>query len=102
MKHIHSAVEQAAKHTSRYMTGQLRKEAKASGWPRHITGNMGVIYDNNKFEVHVHDRHLSEAQDLEYGTEKSRPTAAIRRSSNRTKEAEQFFIGTLHKIVGEL
>jgi len=102
MKHIHSAVEQAAKHTSRYMTGQLRKEAKASGWPRHIVGNMGVVYDDKKFQVHVHDRHLSEAQDLEYGTERSRPTAAIRRSSNRTKEAEKFFIGALHKIVGEL
>ena len=102
MKHIHSAVEKAAKQTSRYMTGQLRKEAKASGWPRHIVGNMGVIYDDNKFQVHVHDRHFDEAQRLEYGTEHDRPTAAIRRSSNRTKEAEQFFIGTLQKIVGEL
>lgn len=102
MKHIHSAVEKAAKQTSRYMTGQLRKEAKASGWPRHIVGNMGVIYDDSKFQVHVHDRHFAEAQDLEYGTEHSRPTAAIRRSANRTKGADEFFTETLRSIVGEL
>jgi hypothetical protein len=102
MKHIHSAVEQAAKHTSRYMTGQLRKEAKASGWPRHVVGNMGVIYDDKRFQVHVHDKHFNEAQTLEYGTEHNRPTAAIRRSSARTKEAENFFMGALQKIVGEL
>jgi hypothetical protein len=102
MKHIHSAIDAAAKHTSRYMTGQLRKEAKASGWPRHVSANMGVIYEDKKFEVHVHDKHLSEANDLEYGTTSSRPTAAIRRSSNRTHQADAFFMKTLHKLVGEL
>ena len=102
MKHIHSAIEQAAKQTSRYMTGQLRKEAKASGWPRHIQANMGVVYEDNKFTAHVHERHADEAAALEYGTEHTRPTAAIRRFSNRTKEADQFFIHSLKKIVGEL
>lgn len=84
------------------MTGQLRQEAKKSGWPRHIVGNMGVIYDENRFQVHVHDRHFDEAHALEYGTEHSRPTAAIRRSSNRTKGADEFFTETLKNIVGEL
>lgn len=102
MKHIHSAVEQAAKQTSRYMTGQMRKEAKASGWPRHVVANMGVIYDDKRFQVHVHDRHFDEAQRLEYGTEHDRPTAAIRRASNRTKETDQFFMSALKNIVGEL
>lgn len=102
MKHIHSAIEEAAKHTSRYMTGQLRKEAKASGWPRHIVGNMGVTYDDKRFQVHVHDRHFEEAQRLEYGTEHDRPTAAIRRSTNRTQDADKFFTSTFRKIVGEL
>lgn len=102
MKHIHSAINEAAKQTSRYMTGQIRKEAKASGWPRHIAANMGVVYDDNRFQVHVHDRHFEEAQTLEYGTETQRPTAAIRRASNRTKEADQFFTSTLRSIVGEL
>lgn len=102
MKHIHSAIEQAAKQTSRYMTGQIRKEAKASGWPRHVAANMGVVYENKSFQVHVHDRHFEEAQTLEYGTETQRPTAAIRRSVNRTSEADQFFTSTLRSIVGEL
>lgn len=84
------------------MTGQIRKEAKASEWPRHVVGNMGVTYDKKKFEVHVHDKHFNEAHTLEYGTETTRPTAAIRRSLNNTKEAEQFFLETLHKIVGKL
>jgi len=102
MNHIHSAVEHAAKQTSRYMTGQLRREARASGWPSHVVRNMGVIYDNNKLEVHVHDNHLAEAHDLEYGTTSSRPTAAIRRSTNRTQDADAFFMKTLHKVIGEL
>ena len=84
------------------MTGQLRKEAKASGWPRHIVGNMGVIYEDNRFQVHVHDRHFDEAQALEYGTEESRPTAAIRRAGNRTKEADNFFMDSLKNALGEL
>ena len=102
MKHIHSAIEHAAKQTSRYMTGQLRRETKASGWPRQVSANMGVIYDNKKFEVHVHDNHISEANDFEYGTTSSRPTAAIRRSTNRTQDADAFFMKTLRKVVGEL
>jgi hypothetical protein len=102
MKHIHSAIEHAAKQTSRYMTGQLRRETKASGWPRQVSANMGVIYDNKKFQVHVHDSHISEANDLEYGTTSSRPTAAIRRSTNRTQDADAFFMKTLRKVVGEL
>jgi hypothetical protein len=102
MKHIHSAIEAAAKHTSRYMTGQLRKEAKASGWPRHVVSNMGVVYNDKKLEVHIHDNHLAEAHDLEYGTTTSRPTAAIRRSTNRTQDADAFFMKTLHKVIGEL
>jgi hypothetical protein len=63
---------------------------------------MGVIYDNKKVQVHVHDSHISEAYDLEYGTTSSRPTAAIRRSTNRTQDADAFFMKTLRKVVGEL
>ena len=60
------------------------------------------LADNKKFEVHVHDNHISEANDLEYGTTSSRPTAAIRRSTNRTQDADAFFMKTLHKVIGEL
>ena len=60
------------------------------------------LADNKKFEVHVHDNHISEANDLEYGTTSSRPTAAIRRSTNRTQDADAFFMKTLRKVVGEL
>ena len=102
MKHIHSAIHEASKHTSRYLTGELRKEAKASGWPRHIAANMGVTYGPDGFESHVHEKHYKEAHKLEYGTETTRPTAAVRRSANRTQEAEQFFVGTLSKILGNL
>jgi hypothetical protein len=105
MKEIHafkSALHQASHETTRLMSAQLRTEAKASGWPHHVVRNMGVTYGPNGFEAHVHDAHKAEAEDLEYGTPSQRPTAAVRRFANRTKEAEDFLVGRMSKMLGDL
>ena len=97
-----SAIHQSSHEASQVMSSQLRSEARASGWPEHVVQNMHVKYNNGKFTNHVHDSHASEAADLEYGTTTQRPTAAIRRFSNRTHEAEKFLVGRVSQRVGKL
>jgi len=97
-----SAVHKSSHEAAQVMSSQLRSEARASGWPEHVVRNMHVKYDSGKFTSHVHEAHAAEAGDLEYGTPNQRPTAAIRRASNRTQESEKFLIGRLAQRVGKL
>ena len=84
------------------MTSQLRSEAVASGWDHDLVGGLRVHYGEDGFQVHSHHKHVERVKDFEYGTPDRRPTAAIRRFSNRPKEHGEFFAGRLKKIVGEL
>ena len=105
MKEIHAfkaALTRASHETSRLMSSHLRSEAHASGWPKEVTRRMKVTYGKDGFQAHVHDSHKAVADDLEYGTPSTRPTAAVRRFSNRTKEADTFLAGRLNQILGDL
>ena len=99
---FHKALEHASHETSRVMTNHLRAEAHASGWPSHVVRNMKVRYGSEGFETHVHDAHHAAAQDLEYGTPSTQPTAAVRRFSNRTQDAEKFLLGRLSTHLGDI
>jgi hypothetical protein len=99
---FHSALSKASKDASRFMTAQLRNETRANDWPEHVTNSTNVKYGKNGFEAHVHDAHLDEAKNHEYGVPGKAPTAAIRRFSNRTEEAQKFLVGRLSKHLGEL
>ena len=97
----HISVHHAARDTSRYMSAQLRAEARASGWPHKIVRGLHVRYTpNDGFTAHVHPDHFDEAQDLEYGTPGTRPTYAIRRFSNRLSESEEFLTNRLLAHLG--
>lgn len=102
IKAFKDALEKASNDTAHYMTAHLRAETKASGWPDHITGGMRVSHNNGTFGVHYGDSHKDQVHDLEYGTPDRRPTAAIRRFSNRTREAEKFLVQRLFKGIGDL
>jgi hypothetical protein len=99
---FHSALKRASHETSQMMSTKLRHEARASGWPSHVVRNMRVSYGEAGFETHVHDAHKAEADNLEYGTTNTQPTAAVRRFANRTDEAETFLHGRLSHHLGEL
>ena len=97
----HISVHHAARDTSRYMSAQLRAEARASGWPHNIVRGLHVRYTpNDGFTAHVHPDHFDEAQDLEYGTPGTRPTYAIRRFSNRLSESEEFLTERIFAHLG--
>ena len=83
------------------MSAQVRAEARASGWPDHVARGLHVAYADGGFQVNSHDSHYAAAQDLEYGTPGTQPTAAIRRYSNRTGEAQKFLLKrTMHHLGG--
>ena len=102
IKAFHSALNKSIHETSHLMSMHLRSEAEASGWPHHVTRGLKVKYGTDGFEAHVHDAHLAEAQNLEYGTPDTQPTAAVRRFANRQHEMGTFLLGRLSHHMGEL
>jgi len=103
MKHaIHSAIKNSSQETARLMSARVRSEAANSGWPEHIARSLHVTHGNSGFETHVHDDHHAEAMNVEYGTPETRPNAAIRRSNNRTEQAESFFLKRLNNHLGKM
>ena len=100
--HITHSIHKAALETTRVLSSRLRSEARASNWPDDVVRHMRVSYTDGEFHVHSHNDHKGQVLNLEYGTPDTLPTAAIRRFSNRTKEAEQFFMGRLGKHLESL
>lgn len=102
IKAFKSALDKASNDAAHFMTAHLRAETHASGWPTNVTRSMRVVHNKGSFEVHASDSHKNAIHNLEYGTPDERPTAAMRRYSNRTQQAEKFFVGRLSKIFGEV
>ena len=82
----------AARETAQFMTVDLRNEIQASGWSNSLVNSIKVSYINNHLDVHIPSKHKALADNWEYGTPSRQPTAAIRRFSNRTEEAEKFLL----------
>ena len=101
--HVHSAIHKASLETSRFVSAHLRSEAHASNWPAHVTNSLHATYNKDEgFEAKVHSSHHAEALDHEYGTTSRQPSAAVRRVSNRTSEAETFFAGRVFRHLEDL
>lgn len=92
---IHSAIHKASHETSRIASKHIQSEAHNSGWPEHLSKSLHVVYDKDGFNVHTHEDHVSETLDHEYGTPGRQPNAALRRSANKTREVENFFVNRL-------
>ena len=98
---VKESLHKAAIETTRFMSAQLRAEARASGWPSDIVKNLHVTHSEGTFSVHTSKSHRAEAMNLEYGTPSTQPTAAIRMYSNRTGDAEKFLLRrTMHHLGG--
>ena len=101
-QHILSAIDKASHETSRLAGAHLRAEANASQWPAHIVRGMNVTYSKDGFAANVHESHHAEALNHEYGTPDRQPTAAVRRSANRTRETENFLVHRIAKHLEDL
>jgi len=91
--HAHTSLDKSSHETAKYLSSHLRNEATAAGWPDHIVSGMKVHYHEGEFKIAANKKHTKEINDLEYGTQDSRPT-------NDTSEAEEFLVGRMLKHMG--
>lgn len=102
MTSLRDAVNRAATGASQTITTRLRDYAFEQGWSPNILSNMQVVYDANEgLGVEFSDEVREAALNLEYGTEKIRPTAAIRKYQN-SGHAEQAIVKQLKRELGGL
>lgn len=101
MKTLVEAALKAAEDTAVVLTHGVRDSAVSHGWDDGIVSNMAVSYSNNSYSVDIHPEVEPLAMDKEFGTETSRPTAAIRKYGNDLSKAEQAFIRSLELQLGE-
>ena len=95
-----NAIHRSAVATGDYLTHQLRADAAAHGW--NIPSEaLSVKYDGSKLNVNVHQDHIEAAHVLEYGNERQRPTAVIRKLSNNTDSANNFLVQHLRDGLGK-
>ena len=87
-----TAVRKAAQDGARYLTSKIQDEAVVSGWDPALVDKIRVVFRGDRFEVEAPGRALSQIQDLEYGTQSTAPSPAIRRVANRTKDTEQLMV----------
>lgn len=99
---VTDALNKASHETTRLLSAHLRTEARKSGWSNDVVNSMNVTYGKDGFNSHVSSKHYEIAQDFEYGTPDTQPTAAVRRFNNRTAEAQHFLINRLHKHLEDL
>lgn len=65
------------------LNSELRRSATASGWPKDIANLMSVEMTSSGIEISYPDEFRDTIHELEYGNERTRPTAVIRRFMNR-------------------
>lgn len=101
MKSILNNINKAAHDTAQFVESQIRQSALDHGWDEKVVENTHVRFQNNKFNVYVHDKYVGDALTHEYGNETKRPTAVIRRYSTTPAGAGENFIKSLGKHMGK-
>jgi hypothetical protein len=100
LKSILNNIHKAAHDTAQFVEGQIRENALAHGWDKKVVENTHVRFQDNKFNVYVHDEYVGAALTHEYGNETARPTAVIRKYDNNPTGAGANFIQNLEKHMG--
>jgi hypothetical protein len=97
VKKLLEASQKAKQDTARYMTGQLRKQALHNGWDADVVSTLHVTHADGKFSAQVHPDHADRAFVHEYGNERVRPTAVIRKFMNDPQHVNNAFMVTLNR-----
>jgi hypothetical protein len=90
----------AAKNAANLMTFEVRKKATDNGWENDVANAIKVSFQNDKYQLSISNNFTEKAMDLEYGTTRSRPTAAIRKFANDTSKVEGDIIKGLEQELG--
>lgn len=83
--HFQKAVSAAA----RELTHGLRKSALDHGWSDDAIRGVGIRHDGKEFKLHTAKSIENDVWLHEYGSENSRPTAAIRKFLNDKDKMNQ-------------
>ena len=100
MKKLADSVRKAAYEASSLLTSNVQSMAAQSNWDEDVTNSTQVMFDGSGYQVAVNSDLKSRAMDLEYGTPSRRPTAVLRKSSNRTQEIEEMIIKSVERELG--
>ena len=80
---LKTAYSKLSEHTASQLTNQLRNHASENGWHPSVVANMHVTYDGSEYKVKIHPDYVDRAFVHEYGNENKKPTAAIRKFSEK-------------------
>jgi hypothetical protein len=83
VKDILNSIHKDVQRTLPALTSQLRQSAHGHGWPVELSSSLNVGFSNNSFRIEHPEELKSHIQDWEYGNERRRPTAVLRKFSNR-------------------
>lgn len=83
MKDILSSINDTISSQVPRLNEDLYRSALSSGWPSDVAAYLTVDFSDNKMAIRYPERLKSEVETLEYGNERKRPTAVIRRFNNR-------------------
>lgn len=95
------ALSAAGSSAARSLTKSLRSYASAHGWPTHIVSHLHVEHEDGHFRARFPSQVESELMDLEFGTQNTPPSPALRRFENRMHgAADRAVMDALGKHLG--
>ena len=80
---IQSSILEDVRKTLGPLTISLRRSAAASGWPKELVNQLSVNLVKGKVIIDYPEDAKSEIDSWEYGTERRRPTAVLRKFATR-------------------
>jgi hypothetical protein len=79
----------------------IATSAEKHNWPKDAANAVKVDFESDKYSLDIRPKKLEgKVMDLEYGTNDSRPTAAVRKATKNTTRIENLFVKTLEEKLG--
>lgn len=101
ISHLKS-VDNASKEAAHAITQRLTDHLISSGWPPAAANSVAVVRITSGFDVQYNGDAKDQAMSLEYGTEKQRPTSAVRKFLNNEALLNEIYFSHLEKHLGEI
>lgn len=96
------SLETASKEAAYEITLRLNNHLISSGWPEAAAKSVAVVRTSSGFDVKYDGDAQDEAMALEYGTERQRPTSAVRKFLNDEALLNEVYFSHLEKHLGEI
>lgn len=94
------ASKQASREIAQRLNADLQNTLGAHGWPEHLTRHVRM---GSTGAIHIHPAGRDAVMDLEYGTEDTPPSGALRRFQSRMNIlADLYATHTLHTVYAEV